>query len=53
MMKYFILIENTMIKNPNKPQSEGDITEIIEMLKFLNYDGTVSFHDIDSTMAVQ
>ncbi len=42
-----------MIKNSNKPQSEGDITEIIEILKFLNYDGTVGFHDIDSAKAVQ
>lgn len=41
-----------MIKNSNKPQNEGDITDIIEVLEFLNYDGTISFHDIDSTVAV-
>ena len=39
-----------MTKNSIKPQSEGDIPEIIEILKFLNYDGTVSYHDIDSAM---
>jgi len=42
-----------MRSNPNKLQSEGDITEIVEILKFLNYDGTVSFLDIDSIVAVQ
>lgn len=41
-----------MTDNSHKLQSEGDIPEIIEILKFLNYDGTVSFHDIDSAMAI-
>jgi len=41
-----------MTDNSNKPQSEGDIPEIIEILKYLNYDGTVSFHNIDSAMTV-
>ena len=41
-----------MTDNLNKPQSEGDIPEIIEILIFLNYDGTVSFHDIDSPITV-
>ncbi|MFX0125448.1 MAG: hypothetical protein ACFFAE_17640 [Candidatus Hodarchaeota archaeon] len=42
-----------MTKNSNKAQSDGAIPEIIEILEFLNYDGTVSFHDIDSAVAVQ
>lgn len=41
-----------MTDNSNKAQSEGDIPEIIEILEFLKYDGTVSFHDIDSAMTV-
>ncbi|MFX0125045.1 MAG: hypothetical protein ACFFAE_15545 [Candidatus Hodarchaeota archaeon] len=41
-----------MSDNLHKPQSEGDIPEIIEILKFLNYDGTVTIHDIDSAMTV-
>jgi hypothetical protein len=41
-----------MNDNSHKIQSEGDIPEIIEILKFLNYDGTVSFHDIDSPITV-
>lgn len=41
-----------MTKKSNKPQTEGNITDIIEVLKFLNYDGTISFHDIDSAVAV-
>jgi len=53
MKKYFIIIENKMTNNSNNPQSEGDITDIIEILKLLNYDGTVSFHDIDSALAFQ
>ena len=35
MKKPFIVTENKMTKNSNKPQSEGDITDIIEILEFL------------------
>lgn len=41
-----------MTDSSHKFQSEGDIPEIIEILKFLNYDGTVSFRDIDSAIIV-
>jgi hypothetical protein len=52
MKKFNTIIENIMTKNLIKTQSEGDIPEIIEILKFLNYDGTVSFRDIDSALGV-
>ena len=53
MKNFNTLIEIIMTKTSIKPQSEGEIPEIIEILKFLNYDGTVSFHDMDSALVVQ
>ncbi|MHA2244752.1 MAG: hypothetical protein ACXADY_07255 [Candidatus Hodarchaeales archaeon] len=42
-----------MTYNSNNPQSEKEITSIIEILTFLNYDGTVNLYDIDPTEAFQ
>lgn len=36
-----------MKKESKAPQSEERVMDIIEILTFLNYDGTITLHNID------
>ncbi len=53
MKKNLIISEEKMTQNSNIPQSEEEITDVIEILTFLNYDGTVNLYGIDPAEAFQ
>ena len=47
------MVSEKKMTNDSNNQSEKEITDIIEILTFLNYDGTVSLHNVDLAEAFE
>jgi hypothetical protein len=52
-MKKILMISEKKMTNNSNNQSEKEISDIIEILEFLNYDGTVNLYNVDFAEAFE
>lgn len=52
-MKKILIISEKKMTNESNIQSEKEITDIIEILTYLNYDGTINLYNADLAEAIQ
>jgi len=52
-MKKILILNEKKMTNESNIQSEKEITDIIGILAFLNYDGTISLYNVDLAEAIQ
>ena len=52
-MKKILIIHEKKMPNDSNNQSKKEIEDIIEILLFLNYDGTVCLYNVDLAEAFQ